>query len=50
MPYRDNSTLPPSVRSSLPPRTQNIYRQAFNHAWKQYRDDPRLEEIAHWVA
>jgi cation transport regulator len=50
MPYRTNSELPPSVQGNLPLHAQDIYRQAFNHAWQQYKDDPRLEEIAHRVA
>ncbi len=50
MPYRTNSELPPSVRGYLPPHAQDIYRQAFNHAWRQYEGDSRLEEIAHRVA
>jgi cation transport regulator len=50
MPYSDNEHLPTSVRSRLPPHAQDIYREAFNHAWQQYRRDPRHEEIAHRVA
>ena len=49
MPYATNSALPPSVQDNLQ-HAQDIYRQAFNHAWQQYNDDPRLEEIAHRVA
>jgi cation transport regulator len=50
MPYRTNFELPPSVRNNLPPHAQDIYREAFNHAWLQYKDDPRLEEITHRIA
>ena len=52
MPYARNSDLPQSVRAHLPPRAQDIYREAFNHAWKEYsdREPGRLEEIAHRVA
>jgi cation transport regulator len=50
MPYSDNEHLPPSVRGHLPPHAQDIYREAFNHAWNQYGADPRREEIAHRVA
>jgi cation transport regulator len=42
--------LPTSVRNHLPPHAQDIYREAFNHAWDQYGRDPRREEIAHRVA
>jgi cation transport regulator len=50
MPYVTNDDLPPSVRSHLPGHGQDIYREAFNRAWQEYADDPRLEEIAHRVA
>jgi cation transport regulator len=50
VPYVTNDDLPPSVRNHLPRHGQDIYREAFNHAWQEYADDPRLEEIAHRVA
>ncbi len=50
MPYATNDDLPPSVRNHLPPHAQDIYREAFNHAWQQYAGDPRGEEIPHRVA
>lgn len=50
MPYRTNTALPPAVRKHLPRGAQNIYREAFNHAWKTYAGDPRQEEIAHRTA
>lgn len=50
MPYLTNDDLPPSVRSHLPGHGQDIYREAFNHAWDEYAGDPRQEEIAHRVA
>jgi ChaB len=33
MPYPTNADLPPSVRSHLPEHAQEIYREAFNHAF-----------------
>ena len=33
MPYRFNADLPPSVRNHLPDHAQDIYREAFNHAF-----------------
>jgi len=36
MPYRSNEDLPPGVSNHLPPHAQNIFREAFNHAWAQY--------------
>ena len=50
MPYLTNDDLPASVRNHLPERGQDIYREAFNHAWHEYDGDPRQEEIAHRVA
>jgi cation transport regulator len=50
MPYLLNEELPPAVRSHLPGHAQGIFREAFNHAWQQYADDPYREEIAFRVA
>lgn len=49
-PYADNSGLPESVQSSLPGHAQDIYREAFNHAWEEYgHDDVRAHRVA-WGA
>ena len=50
MPYAVNEQLPLPVRRHLPPAAQDIYREAFNHAWQTYGRDVRREEIAHRVA
>lgn len=50
MPYAANADLPASVRTHLPEHAQDIFRAAFNHAFKSHRGDPRLEEIAHRIA
>jgi cation transport regulator len=50
MPYRSNDDLPPPVRSHLPPHAQDIYREAFNHAFATHAGDPRQEEAAHRIA
>ena len=50
MPYAANADLPPSVRSHLPPHAQEIYREAFNHAYAAHADDPRQEEASHRIA
>jgi len=52
MPYARNLDLPASVRAHLPMEAQDIYREAFNNAWKQYakREPERIEEISHRVA
>ena len=50
MPYASNDDLPPSVRNHLPPHAQDIYREAFNHAFAAHSGDPRQEEAAHRIA
>jgi len=50
MPYLTNDDLPISVRRHLPEHGQDIFREAFNHAWRQYDGDARQEEIAHRIA
>ena len=56
MPYQNNSALPDSVKDNLPDHAQDIYREAYNSAWDQYkapsdrRDDSSREETAHQVA
>ena len=56
MPYPTNADLPPTVRSHLPEHAQDIYREAFDHAWQEYQDPAKrrgnesLEEVAHKVA
>lgn len=36
MPYARNPDLPAALRAHLPAEAQDIYREAFNNAWKQY--------------
>ena len=50
MPYLSDEDLPASVRHHLPTHAQDIYREAFNHAFASHRDAPRQEEIAHRIA
>lgn len=50
MPYATNDDLPPRVRAHLPSHAQDIYREAFNHAWARHRDEARQEELAHRIA
>jgi cation transport regulator len=50
MPYRANVDLPPAVRDSLPEHAQDIFREAFNHAYAQHAHDPRQEEAAFRIA
>ena len=56
MPYRTNADLPEPVKNALPTHAQDIYRDAFNHAWDEYADPEKRrksasqEETAHRVA
>ncbi|MES2311962.1 MAG: putative cation transport regulator ChaB [Pseudomonadota bacterium] len=56
MPYKAISDLPDSVRNHVPAHAQEIYKEAFNHAWNEYADederrgDESREEAAHKVA
>jgi cation transport regulator len=50
MPYPTNADLPSSVRSHLPEHAQDIYREAFNHAFAAHLGDLRQEEAAHRIA
>ncbi|GHB03655.1 putative cation transport regulator ChaB [Modicisalibacter luteus] len=56
MPYDKRSDLPDNVRNVLPPHAQDIYQEAFNSAWDEYKDpeerrgNASREETAHRVA
>lgn len=56
MPYRTISELPDSVRDHVPKHGQEIYKEAFNSAWREYADedarrgDESREATAHKVA
>lgn len=56
MPYTSTNELPESVTSVLPSHAQDIYKEAFNSAYDEYkdaserRDDASREETAHKVA
>lgn len=49
-PYRDNSGLPRSVQNVLPEHAQDIYREAFNHAWEEYGHDEVTATRVAWAA
>ena len=36
MTYKQNYDLLKGVKNNLPLHSQDIYREAFNHAWQQY--------------
>ncbi len=38
IPYKNNSELPDSVKDNLPGHGQDIYREAYNSAWEEYKD------------
>ncbi len=56
MPYKTIDDLPERVTNNLPKHAQEIYLEAFNNAWDEYKDpedrkgDASREETAHKVA
>jgi cation transport regulator len=56
MPYESIDDLPDSVKDNLPKHAREIYKEAYNAAWDQYKDpedrrgDATREETAHRVA
>jgi cation transport regulator len=56
MPFNSTDDLPDSVKNVLPGHAQDIYKEAFNSAYDQYkdpderRDDASREEVSHRVA
>lgn len=56
MPYKSTNELPESVKSVLPAHAQDIYKEAFNSAYEEYKDASERrggadrEETAHKVA
>jgi cation transport regulator len=56
MPFKKISDLPDSVQHVLPKHAQEIYKEAFNSAYEEYkkpedrRDDADREEVSHRVA
>jgi cation transport regulator len=50
MPYASNTALPTSIQRHLPAHAQDIYREAFNHAFAAHMGDPRQEEASHRIA
>lgn len=56
MPYKSIQELPDSVKDNLPKHAQEIYKEAFNNAWDEYKEksdrkrDASREQVAHSVA
>jgi cation transport regulator len=48
--YASNLELPPAVRNHLPSHAQDIFREAFNHAWQEYRSDEERAFRVAWTA
>ena len=38
MPYNSIKDLPDNVTNVLPTHAQEIFKEAFNNAWKEYKD------------
>jgi cation transport regulator len=49
MPYSANGDLLPSVRNHLPDHAQDIYREAFNHAYAVHAGELDRERRAHMI-
>lgn len=56
MPYQSLKELPKSVYDNLPKHGKEIYKEAYNNAWDEYKKpedrygDASREEVAHKVA
>ena len=50
MPYASNDELPPAVSNHLPPHAQDIFREAFNHAWEQHGGNEAIAFRIAWSA
>jgi cation transport regulator len=50
MPYSANGDLPLAVRNHLPDHAQDIYREAFNHAYAAHAGELDRERRAHMIA
>jgi cation transport regulator len=56
MPYDNIDDLPKSLRNNLPKHAQEIFKEAFNNAWDEYKqpkdrkDDTSREETSFKVA
>jgi len=50
MPYAHRTDLPDSVRKHLPEHAQDIYKEAFNHAWETYGHDEGAAARVAWSA
>ena len=54
MPFSSRKDLPEPVKEHLPAHAEEIYKEAYNSAWDQYKDPDKRrsgsrEEVAHKV-
>lgn len=49
MPYRSKRELPDSVKDNLPSHAQEIFKEAFNSATKEYDEEETAFKVA-WSA
>lgn len=49
MPYTSVDGLPRNIRNHLPLHAQEIFREAFNHAFEKYSDEETAFRVA-WSA
>ena len=49
MPYKDNESLPDTIKSALPTKAQDLFRNAFNGAYAKDSDEAKCNKIA-WGA
>ena len=45
-----HSDLPSSVRNHIPKHAQDIYREAFNHAYRGHAGEADREQRSHMIA
>ena len=50
MPYTTNSELPDRVKDHLPAHAQDIFREAFNHAYEEYKHNEERAFRVAWSA
>ena len=50
MPYQTNAQLPAPLQTHLPAHAQDIYREAFNHAYAANAGEADRDRHAHMIA
>jgi cation transport regulator len=44
MPYKNTGDLPENARQNLPEGVRAIFKEAYNSAWEQYRDEAKRKD------